>query len=133
MVRIAVSGGFDPLHVGHVRYIKEASLRGDVVVILNSDEWLVRKKGYVFMPWEQRAEILREIRGVVEVVKADDGDDTVCATLERLKPDYFAKGGDRNSENTPEIETCLNNGIGIIWGCGGGKIASSQGIVDAIR
>lgn len=54
MTIVAVSGGFDPLHVGHIRYIKEAALRGGVIVILNSDEWLMRKKGYNFMPWEQR-------------------------------------------------------------------------------
>ena len=62
--KIVVSGGFDPIHIGHVRMILEASHEGDVIVIANSDEWLQRKKGYVFMPWEERAEIIRSIRGV---------------------------------------------------------------------
>lgn len=130
---IAVSGGFDPIHVGHIRYIKEAALRGDVVVILNSDSWLNRKKGYAFMPWDQRAEILREIKGVKDVVMAKDDDGTVCETLKNLLPRFFAKGGDRTKDNTPEKRICKSLGIEIIWGCGGGKIASSSELVNAIR
>ena len=65
---IAVSGGFDPIHVGHVRMILAAAQHGDVIVILNSDEWLKNKKGYSFMSWEERAEVLRAIKGVVNVV-----------------------------------------------------------------
>lgn len=130
---IAVSGGFDPIHVGHIRYIKEAALRGDVVVILNTDEWLVRKKGYAFMPWYERAEILRAIDGVKVIIMAKDDDGTVCKTLEELKPDYFAKGGDRTSDNTPELETCKQLGIEVLFGMGGNKIASSSELVNAIR
>ena len=101
---MAVSGGFDPVHVGHVRMIREASTYGDVVVIINSDRWLKSKKGYVFMPWKERAEILESIKGVVSVVHATDDDGTVCDTLVDLKDilglDYFANGGDRKSDNT---------------------------------
>ena len=61
---VAVSGGFDPVHIGHIRMIKDASSHGDVLVIINSDEWLMRKKGYVFMPWKERAEIMANIKGV---------------------------------------------------------------------
>ena len=88
---VAVSGGFDPIHVGHVRMIREAAKLGEyVVVITNSDEWLKRKKGYAFMTFEERAEILSALEGVDSVVKADDTDNTVCETLLKLKPDVFA-------------------------------------------
>lgn len=133
MTTIAISGGFDPVHIGHVRYIRNAALHGDVIVILNTDEWLVRKKGYAFMPFEERAEILMAIEGVVVVVKADDDDGTVSKTLAKIKPDYFAKGGDRTKDNTPEQQVCNELGIKIIWNCGGGKIASSSELVNAIR
>ena len=130
---VVVSGGFDPLHVGHVNYIQDASKHGGVVVILNSDDWLRRRKGYVFMPWNERADILMAIKGVVSVIQADDADGTVCKSLEAIKPDYFAKGGDRTIDNTPELETCNALGIEVLFGVGGGKIASSQEIVNAIR
>ena len=71
---IMVSGGFDPPHIGHVRMFKEAAKWGDVVVAINSDEWLMRKKGYVFMPWEERAEIIKEFASVDIVVAFDDSD-----------------------------------------------------------
>src|SRR5690242_6837351 len=93
--KIALSGGFDPLHSGHIRMIKAAAEHGDVVIILNSDEWLLRKKGYVFMTWKERAEILSSIKGVESVVPVDDADGTVCKSLEELQPDYFGNGGDR--------------------------------------
>ena len=127
---VAVSGGFDPIHVGHVRMIREAAEYGDVIVIANSDEWLMRKKDYVFMPWEERAEVLDSIKGVVAVVKASDDDGTVCKTLESLSPDMFANGGDRKSENTPEMELCSRAGIKMLWNIGGGKIQSSSWLVD---
>lgn len=76
--KIMVSGGFDPLHVGHVRMIKEAAQWGDVIVVINSDDWLIRKKGYVFMNWRERAEIMASIEGVTEVSGVDDADGTVC-------------------------------------------------------
>lgn len=130
---IAVSGGFDPLHYGHVRYIQEAAKYGDVVVILNSDSWLKRKKGFSFMPWEQRAEIVRALKGVKNVLMARDDDGTVISSLIDLRPDFFAKGGDRTRENTPEMQVCKDHDIEMVWNCGGGKIASSQEIVNATR
>lgn len=130
---VAISGGFDPIHFGHVRYIKEAAKWGDVYIILNSDSWLIRKKGYSFTQWEQRAEILREIKGVKDVLMASDADGTVRETLRTLYPDFFAKGGDRARENTPEQALCHELGIEIIWNCGGEKVASSSELVDAIR
>lgn len=130
---VVISGGFDPIHYGHIRYIREATKYGELTIILNTDSWLKRKKGYVFQPWEQRAEILRAIKGVRNVVLANDDDDTVSPTLRLLYPDYFAKGGDRTMDNTPEQSLCHELGIKLLWNCGGGKVASSQELVDAIR
>ena len=130
---VAVSGGFDPIHIGHVRMILEAAEMGDVIVIANSDEWLMRKKGFVFMPWEERAEILSSIRGVLKVVRVDDSDGTVCEALRREKPDFFANGGDRKTNNTPEMEVCNELGIGLLWEVGGGKIQSSSDLVKNVR
>ena len=95
---VAVSGGFDPIHKGHIRMIREAAEHGYVIIIANSDEWLMRKKGYIFMPFEERAEILNAIKGVAGVYKALDDDDTVCENLKRLKPDAFANpvGGSKS-------------------------------------
>ena len=130
---IVVSGGFDPIHVGHVRMIQEASVFGDVIVILNSDDWLIKKKGYTFMPFEERAEILTSIKGVTKVVPTIDLDNTVCETLRQLKPTYFANGGDRKEGNVPEENVCKREGIVMLWGVGGGKIQSSSWLVDAIK
>lgn len=127
---VCVSGGMDPIHVGHARMILEASKFGDVVVILNSDQWLLRKKGFSFMPWEERAEILRAIRGVADVVRVNDEDGTVCEALRRIKPDYFANGGDRKNENTPEVSLCLELDIKMLWCVGGEKIQSSSELVS---
>lgn len=131
---IAVSGGFDPIHVGHVRMINAAAEYGDVVVIVNSDEWLMRKKGYVFMPLNERKEILLSFKGVTYVAKASDGDDTVCETLVDLRDfmglDYFANGGDRKLDNTPEMNICSQYGIEMLWNIGGGKIQSSSWLVN---
>lgn len=130
---IAVSGGFDPIHSGHVRMILEAGEYGDVLVILNSDDWLLRKKGYKFMSWEERAEIISSIRGVVDVVRVDDSDGTVCEALRRMKPNFFANGGDRKSDNTPEGILCGELSIGLIWNVGGGKIQSSSELIKKVK
>ena len=130
---VAISGGFDPVHVGHVRMIKEAAKLGDVIIITNSDEWLKRKKGYVFMPWEERQEILAEFKGVIDVIEAWDKDDTVCKTLERVKPDIFANGGDRKGDNTPEVDLCMKLDIELVWNVGGDKIQSSSELVEKMK
>lgn len=133
MTIVAVSGGFDPVHVGHIRYIQAASEYGDVHVYLNTDEWLMRKKGYVFMPLKDRAEILWAIKGVSLVIPADDADDTVWKTIQQFKPDFFAKGGDRGPSNTPEAEICGHMGIEILYEMGGDKIESSSELVKKAR
>ena len=129
---IAVSGGFDPIHVGHLRMMKEAAQHGRLVVIINSDEWLRRKKGYVFMPWQERAEIISAYDFVSEVVMAKDQDRTVVASLKEIRPDIFANGGDRENVNTPEAQFCKENGVEMMWGVGGGKIQSSSSMVKDV-
>jgi len=129
---VVVSGGFDPIHVGHVRMILEAAREyGDVIIVANSDDWLLRKKGYVFMPFEQREEILMGIKGVTRVEAVDDTDGTVCEALRRIKPTYFANGGDRHLQNTPEMQVCKDMKIQMVWNVGGGKIQSSSDLVKS--
>tara|TARA_R110000772_G_scaffold188488_1_gene299515 strand:- start:84 stop:506 length:423 start_codon:yes stop_codon:yes gene_type:complete len=131
--RVALSGGFDPIHVGHVRMIQAAAEMGDVTVIANSDEWLMRKKGYVFMKYEERQEILNAIKGVYDVVKASDIDDTVCATLLFLRPDIFANGGDRKEGNIPEYALCEDMGIEMKFSVGGDdKPQSSSWLIEKV-
>ncbi len=124
---VMVSGGFDPVHAGHIRLIRHAAEFGDVIVIANSDEWLFRKKGFVFMEYERRIEILNAIKGVVLVDSVDDSDETVCEAIRRLRPTYFANGGDRGRTNTPEQNVCEELGIEMLWSIGGDeKLQSSS-------
>ena len=127
---IMISGGFDPCHIGHVRMMKAAAQYGDVIVAVNSDEWLIRKKGYVFMPREERMEIIRSFKWVDRVVPVLDKDDTVCKTISFWRPDFFGNGGDRKSDNTPEVSLCEKYGIELVWNLGGGKIQSSSELVE---
>ena len=128
---VMVSGGFDPMHIGHVRMIQEAAREfGEVIVAVNSDDWLLRKKGYVFMPWEERAEIARAIQGVTKVVAFDDSDNTACDAIRTHRPTFFANGGDRTTNNTPEQAVCEEIGVQMVWGVGGGKIQSSSELVN---
>ena len=130
---IMVSGGFDPVHAGHIRMIRSAAKYGDVIVIANSDNWLHEKKGFVFMDFEQRAEILNSIKGVVLVSDVDDSDGTVCEAIRRLKPDFFANGGDRGKHNTPEQNVCKELGIEMLWSIGGDeKVAASSELVKSV-
>lgn len=127
---ICVSGGFDPVHIGHLRMIQEASRYGRVIVIVNSDQWLMRKKGYIFMPFAERCEIIEGFAATAETTYVDDTDNTVCEALRRIKPDYFANGGDRKTNNTPEMTVCEEEGIEMLWNVGGGKIQSSSTLVS---
>ena len=124
---VVVSGGFDPIHVGHIRYFKEAKRLGEkLIVILNSDKFLEEKKGFVFMPFKERKEIIESIGYVNNVVSCFDKDDTVCNTLQSIRPDIFAKGGDRTIENIPERSVCEKNKIKMVFGVGGNKVQSSS-------
>ena len=127
---IAVSGGFDPIHVGHLRMMKEAAKHGKLTVIINSDTWLLRKKGYVFMPFAERAELISEFSCVDRVVKAKGHGRTVCETLADLRPDIFANGGDRAPNSTPEAMLCEELGIELMYDIGGDKIRSSSILVN---
>ena len=125
---ICVSGGCDPLHIGHLDMFREAAQHGELVVILNSDAWLLRKKGFIFLPWEQRAAIISDLRYVSKVESVNDDDGTVCEALRRIRPHYFANGGDRKHDNTPEGAVCAELGIEMLWNIGGGKANSSSDI-----
>lgn len=129
---ILVSGGFDPIHNGHIQYLKAASQYGNVCVALNSDDWLIRKKGYVFQPWEVRKTILEAIKYVSEVVEVNDDDDTISDAL-RLMPRYFANGGDRQKPDEKEHAMCEKYGIIELFNVGGIKINSSSSIVNDYR
>lgn len=124
--RVMVSGGFDPLHIGHVRLIQDASMYGEVIVVLNSDEWLKRKKGFAFMSFDERKEVIEAIGCVKAVVPVDDSDGSVCEAIERYRPDFFANGGDRSNQNTPELELCGELGVKPLFNVGGGKVQSSS-------
>lgn len=126
---VCVSGGFDPLHVGHLEMFRAAAAHGKLVVILNSDAWLARKKGFFLQKWEGRAAIIRDLRYVHEVVAVNDADGTVCEALARIRPHAFANGGDRAQSNTPESALCERLGIALLWNVGGGKLDSSSAIV----
>ena len=148
---IVLSGGFDPVHKGHLRMFREASWLGHQVIVgLNSDEWLTRKKGKPFMPFEERKEILEGFSYVNQVLPFDDTDDTANDLIKRVHniydskaheheysdaghmgmvgyyQIYFANGGDRGKNNVPEVDVCRQLDVVMLWGVGGGKIQSSS-------
>ena len=136
---IIVSGGFDPVHKGHIRMFREAANLGHQVIVgLNSDEWLTRKKGKPFMKWEERAEILESCKFVTQVLSMDDSDDTASDIIKKVANlyegqdmnIYFANGGDRGKGNVPELETCKDLNVVMLWGIGGGKIQSSSWLTN---
>lgn len=142
MTAVAISGGFDPVHKGHIRLIQEAQKLGDrLVVILNNDNWLKKKKGFVFMPEDERAEILKALKSIDEVIITDHPknptDMSICTELEKLKPDIFANGGDRDKKDAddqfsslnPEQRLCKKLGIKFVFGVGGAKQQSSSELV----
>ena len=132
---IAVCGAFDPLHSGHLEHIRLAKKLGDyLIVILNSDEDVVRKRGINFMPIGQRYQILKALKDVDEVVIGIDNDGTVANTLLMIKPDILAKGGDRVSSTMPqkEIEACQKIGCQIVYGIGE-ALASSTALLKRVR
>lgn len=135
-VVVAVSGGFDPIHPGHIRMFKEARALGDkLVVILNNDNWLQAKKKYNFMGEKERKEVIEALRDVDAVLLTrhpkNPTDMSVCEALQRLKPDIFANGGDRVKTNTPEVDLCIKLGIKMVFNVGeGGKVQSSSWLVD---
>ena len=137
---VLTTGGFDPLHSGHIEYFKAAKALGDRLVVgLNSDAWLARKKGRPFMPFEERAAIIKELACVDDVIGFNDNDDTAChaifhmlSTTGTATTVVFANGGDRNNGTTPEYEMYKNTyGLEFAWGIGGeDKKNSSSWILD---
>ena len=140
---VMVSGGFDPVHIGHVRMFNEAKKLGDeLVVYLNNDNWLKRKKGYIFMPEHERKEILEAFGAVDKVIvsshKKNPKDMSVSVGLMKIKPHIFANGGDRNMKDALNPNSSLYKerqvhkklGIKMVYNVGhGGKVQSSSGLV----
>ena len=140
---VLATGGFDPIHSGHISFLKEAKELGDMLIVgLNSDEWLERKKGKSFMPWNERLAILNNLQMVDEVFTFMDDDDTAINFIKQVVAHYpndeiiFANGGDRTKGNTPEVKFAIemantSNGIGFMWGVGGNdKKNSSSWILE---
>jgi len=126
---IVASGFFDPIHVGHIEYLEQASKLGDkLIVIVNNEKQTIMKKGKEFMPFEERMKIVKALACVDEVFASIDEDPSVCKSLEAIKPDIFAKGGDRFSHEIPETPICREHGIDIVDGLGN-KIRSSSDLV----
>ncbi len=129
---ILVSGGFDPIHSGHIKLINEANKHGDVIVLLNSDKWLRNKKGKEFLNFYERKIIMSNIKGVINVIEFDDSDKTCIDGIKKAKSLYknsiikFANGGDRNNETTPEKEFCDKNDIDTLFGIGGNNKSNSS-------
>ncbi len=133
---VTVSGGFDPVHIGHVRMFSAAKKLGDkLIVILNNDNWLIKKKGYAFMPELERKEVIEAFRSVDKVVLTkhpkNPQDMSVCEALLEIKPDIFANGGDRKLDNIPEVAVCQQINCQMVFNLGpGGKVQSSSWLVN---
>lgn len=134
---VLITGGFDPLHSGHIAYFEEAKKLGDQLIVgLNSDDWLTRKKGRPFMKWEDRLSVVRNIRGVNWTVQFDDSDNTAKDAIRKVRLNYpsskiiFANGGDRTAKNIPEMDIQDDN-LEFVFGVGGqDKKNSSSWILD---
>lgn len=137
---VIASGYFDPLHVGHIEYLKRAKECGDyLMVIVNNDEQAKLKKGKAFMPAEDRMSILRALKYVDGVFLSTDKDESVKETLTQIVKDFyefdtviFAKGGDRTTDNIPERDVCRELGIYILTGLGG-KVRSSSDFIKKAK
>ena len=131
---VLVSGGFDPIHSGHIYLIQEASKYGDVIVLLNSDKWLREKKGREFLPFVEREIIMKSLKNVIDVLSFDDSDKTCVDGIRKAINKYpnhkimFANGGDRNDKTAPDSEKkfCDKNNITTLWGVGGGYKSNSS-------
>src|SRR3989344_2298021 len=146
-VVVAVSGGFDPVHIGHVRLFNDAKKLGnELVVVVNNDHWLRAKKGYTFMPDHERKEIIEAIKAVDRVIlsshKKNTKDFSISRDIRALRPHVFANGGDRDEKNAqnPEsslykdIQMCKRLGVEMVFNVGhGGKVRSSSDLVKQVQ
>lgn len=134
---LLITGGFDPVHSGHLRAFTYASRIGKLIVGLNSDEWLIRKKGAYLLPYAERVSVVRNLKTVHDTIDGwDDDDGSACAAIHTFYQKYrdrgevlaFANGGDRTPAgvNLNEFELCSSLGIVSIFGVGGDKTASSS-------
>ena len=129
---VLVSGGFDPVHSGHIKLIEEASNYGNIVVLLNSDKWLENKKGKAFLPFEERKIIMNALKNVIDVIVCGEFDNTCIDGMKKVMQKYpnhkikFANGGDRHAKSTPESVFCKNNSIETLWGIGGENKSNSS-------
>ena len=134
---VLITGGFDPLHSGHIAYFKAAKTLGDMLIVgLNSDDWLVRKKGAAFMPWNERLCIINNLSMVDEVYTFDDEDGSAKHFIQQARAHYpdaeliFANGGDRTKDNIPEMDVVDSN-LSFVFGVGGeNKMNSSSWILQ---
>jgi cytidyltransferase-like protein len=130
---IVTSGGFDPIHPGHISCLVDSKNYGDkLAVVVNGDAFLKNKKGAAFQPLAMRCEIVSAIKGVDYVVSFEiEDDNTVCEALRVINPEVFTKGGDRVGASTiPEWDTCVANGIEVVTGVGDSKVNSSSSILE---
>lgn len=129
---VLVSGGFDPIHSGHIKLIKEASEHGRVVILLNSDQWLRNKKGVEFLPFKEREIIMSALKNVIDVISCGNIDETCIDGIKIAIDKYknsrikFANGGDRDNKTTPESIFCNKNNVELLWGIGGNNKSNSS-------
>ena len=134
---VLVTGGFDPLHSGHIAYFKAAKALGDILVVgVNSDAWLARKKGAAFMPFHERLNIVKNIQGVDCVIEFNDDDNSAKLAIKLARQTWpnhkiiFANGGDRTQTNIPEMDSGVDN-VEFVFGVGGeNKMNSSSWILQ---
>ena len=131
---IIVSGGFDPVHSGHIKMFEQANDLGAVWLLLNTDKWLQKKKGYNLLSYKEREIIVTSNRFIDRVIKAKDNNDNVVNNLKEFVNNglefVFANGGDRIPTNTPEVSFCMKNEIPMIFNLGGNKVTSSSEIAQ---
>ena len=129
---VLVTGGFDPVHSGHIRYFKSAAELGDILVVgINSDEWLIRKKGAYFLTAKERSAIIKEFRCVDKVIEFEDDDNSAKGAIRKVLEMYpdsqviFANGGDRGKDNIPEMDI-ESNRVDFVFAVGGDDKANSS-------
>jgi len=134
---VLLSGGFDPVHIGHVKMVEASAEIGKIVVVgVNSDSWLTRKKGKPFMSFDERLYIMSSLKDTTYAVGFDDTDNSACDLIRTAREKYgqdvsiaFANGGDRARDNIPEVQACIDSNVEMVWNVGGGKIQSSSDLI----